>query len=252
MNYIVKTITFLLFVSIVLHHKQLEAQERDIEMLAGLLKPPFVIPDENKGMQIEIIDAAFELSNYRVRYIYLPLSRHMDVYKKRNIEGLITLSENETELGLYLSKPYITYENVVVTLADNKLAVETMADLSGKRVAAFQNAIKFLGEEYRNTFLFSESYIELSDQKSQLSLLFNDRVDAIVLEKNIFKHLHKILTKESDDIMYQQKVTAHFLFNPRHYVAGFNSKELQEAFDKGIETIKLNGRYQQIVDSYLK
>ena len=91
------------------------ADEHEVTLLAGLVKPPFILPDD-KGMQIEIIQSALAKNNYQVNFLYLPINRHIEVYKKRNIEGLITMSKHENGLGLYLSQPYISYHNVVITI----------------------------------------------------------------------------------------------------------------------------------------
>ena len=250
LKFLIKTITFAFLLAVFLSGQTAIAQAPHIQMLAGLSKPPFIISTQDKGMQLEIIKAAFAVSNRQVHFTYLPLSRHIDVYKKRNIEGLITLSENETEIGLHLSQPYITYTNVVVTLKNKQLDIKGIDDLVDRRVASFQNATKFLGKKYKKVFLHSNSYLELADQKSQLSLLFSGRVEAIILDVNIFKYFLNELIEETDNDVFEQPFVMHKIFKPQMYVAGFNSEILQKSFDKGLETIKQNGRYQDIIDSY--
>lgn len=244
------------------------AQTQTIQLLAGLSKPPFVIAQTKQGMQIEIVEAAFSVNNYQVNFMHLPLSLHMGIYKRRRIDGLITLSDSDikinseakinsdsdsdTELGLYLSKPYINYQNVVITLAKNNLHISKLSELSGKRIAAFQNSAIFLNSEYNNVVKDSNSYVELADQKSQLALLFTERVDAIVMDVNIFKYILLDLQKsEKSKSIYTEKVNIHPLFEIKSYCAGFNSKHLKELFDEGIMEIKATGQYQAIIDRYL-
>lgn len=235
-----------------------------IQLLAGLSKPPFVIAQTKQGMQIEIVEAAFSVNNYQVNFMHLPLSLHMGIYKRRRIDGLITLSDSDikinseakinsdTELGLYLSKPYINYQNVVITLAKSNLHISKLSELSGKRIAAFQNAAIFLNSEYNNVVKGSNSYVELADQKSQLALLFTERVDVIVMDVNIFKYILLDLQKsEKSKSIYTEKVNIHPLFEIKSYCAGFKSKQLQELFDEGIMEIKATGQYQAIIDRYL-
>lgn len=233
--------------------KVLCAQDNNIILLAGLSKPPFIFVDDDKGMQIEIIQAALSKYHYQISFFYLPMTRQIEVYKKRNIEGLITLSTTENELGLYLSKPYISYRNVVITLANKNLNITKTSDLSGMRVAGFQNAIKFLGKEYSDTFKDSNSYVELADQKSQVALLFTQRVDALVMDIDIFKYLLTRMKKEGlSTNIYNAEFVIHPLFGKIDYVAGFSNEQLQKDFDNGISEIKANGNYQKIIDSYLK
>lgn len=256
-------ITFL-FTFVLMQSEAYGAQTQTIQLLAGLSKPPFVIAQTKQGMQIEIVEAAFSVNNYQVNFMHLPLSLHMGIYKRRRIDGLITLSDSDikinseakinsdTELGLYLSKPYINYQNVVITLAKNNLHISKLSELSGKRIAAFQNSAIFLNSEYNNVVKDSNSYVELADQKSQLALLFTERVDAIVMDVNIFKYILLDLQKsEKSKSIYTEKVNIHPLFEIKSYCAGFKSKQLQELFDEGIMEIKATGQYQAIIDRYL-
>ncbi|MCI2285501.1 transporter substrate-binding domain-containing protein [Colwellia sp. MSW7] len=232
--------------------KAFAAPHKSIQLLAGISKPPFIMPGDT-GMQIDIVKAAFAVSNYDVKFTHVPLSLHMRVYKRRDIDGLITLMDDKTELGLYLSQSYISYQNVVVTLAKNNLNIKQVSDLSKLRVAAFQNANLFLGDNYASVVSGANGYIEIADQKSQLALLFTDRVDAIIMDVNIFKYMLVELQNRKKYLnIYNKEVSIFPLFEQNNYVAGFNTIELKTLFDKGIADIKATGQYQKIVDSYLK
>jgi polar amino acid transport system substrate-binding protein len=209
--------------------------------------------DENKGIQVAIIEAAFAKSDRLVRFTYLPLSSHLDIFHSREFDGIMTLTEHEKEWGIHLSPPYIVYQNVVVTLADSALKINAIDDLTNLKVAAFQNATKFLGESYSDTFKNTANYTELADQKIQIDLLFSGRVDALVMDVNVFKHL---LAKQRNDKfspkIYDKRFVTHFLFTPSAYTAGFKNKQLCQQFDKGINAIMADGSYQKIIDSYLQ
>ena len=249
---LVEKIIFVLVIFVFPQPKVFGEHGKFIEMIAGLSKPPFVLAAEDKGMQIEIIEAAFAKSDKFVRFTYLPLSRHLDIFHNRYFDGVITLADHEEEQGVFLSKPYIIYQNVAVTLEDSALKINDIDDLVNFKVAAFQNATRFLGEKYKSTFKNSANYIELADQKSQIALLFSGRIDALVMDINIFKHL--LAKKRQEDLsseLYKKKFVMHFLFKPRAYTAGFKSKELCQQFDQGINTIMADGSYQRIIDSYL-
>ncbi len=121
------------------------------------------------------------------------------------------------------------------------------------KVAAFQNATKFIGGSFSTTFKGSASYVEIADQQSQISLLFSGRVDALVMDVNIFKHLLAIQRrKNSRPEIFNKKFVIHFLFAPRAYIAGFKDKQLCQEFDQGIKAIMTDGSYEKIIDSYLQ
>ena len=138
MVYLTKTIALLSIVFLFLQHNCIFAQDNGVELLAGLSKPPFVIADKDKGMQLEIIEAAFAKSNQLVHFTYLPLRRHLDVLHGREFDGIITLSENEKEWGICLSTPYIVYQNVIVTLEESALNINELGDLTHLKVGPFK------------------------------------------------------------------------------------------------------------------
>ena len=252
MKYIIKTIVFILFSTVLLKSTTTLAQASYVEMLAGLSKPPFVIANKENGMQIDIIKAAFAKSSKAVQFTYLPLSRHLEVFNSQKFDGIITLTENGKHWGICLSKPYIIYQNVVITLAKTSYEINVISDLSNLRVAAFQNATKFLGKEYSTAFNNAQSYREIADQKSQIDLLFSGEVDALVMDIHIFKHLLANKHRENEKVKtYNQKFETHFLFKPKAYTAGFKSKELCQLFDQGVNELVIDGSYQKIIDSYL-
>lgn len=257
MKFLVKTNFFAVAVAFVIfvftQPKVFAKQDNTVEMLAGLSKPPFIIACEDKGMQLDIIEAALAKSDKTVRFTYLPLSRHLDVFHSREFDGITTLGENEKEWGLCLSKPYIIYQNVVVTLTNSAFEINQFSDLSKLKVAAFQNATRFLSEKFKVTFEHSANYIEVADQSSQVELLFAGKVDALVMDVNIFKFiLANKRNENSSNEMYKKEFETYFFFEPKAYKAGFKSKQLCQQFDQGINAIIADGSYQKIIDSYLK
>ncbi|GAA6173104.1 hypothetical protein NBRC116592_27740 [Colwellia sp. KU-HH00111] len=254
MKVLVKTVVFAItFVLLAfIQTKVFAKQDNTIEMLAGISKPPFIVAGEDKGMQLDIIAAALAKNNKVVQFTYLPLSRHLDVFHSREFDGITTLGENEKEWGLCLSKPYIIYQNVVVTLVSSNLNINQLSDLSKLKVAAFQNATRFLGEKYKAVFEHSVDYVELAEQSNQLELLLSGKVDALIIDINIFKFLLANKRRENPTSqIYNKDFLTYFFFEPKAYKAGFKSKQLCQQFDQGISAIIADGSYQNIIDSYL-
>jgi len=239
------------------HVKSTHVKNKAVEMVAGLTKPPFIIEKSDNGMQLDIIRAAFAKVDHTVNFIYIPINRHFGIYDKWNIDGVITLPEFESRGDMFLSVPYINYQNIIVTLVDSQLNINDFSDLTPIKVAAFQNASKYLQVEFTTAVASSNSYVEVADQYNQLAMLYAKRVDAIVLDINIFKHLlaEKLSQSSSNKVAnkkYKQKVNFHSIFTHINYVAGFKSKKIRDKFNKGIKEIKADGSYQKIIDSYLK
>jgi polar amino acid transport system substrate-binding protein len=115
-------------------------------------------------------------------------------------------------------------------------------------MVAFQNARKYLGEEFLKSINASMGYREVADQMKQIDMLFLRRTEVIILDINIFKYFMK--THSSG--RYNQPFNVHYIFNERPYSAAFKVEKNRDLFDEGIKLIKQQGTYQSIMDKYLE
>ncbi|GHF97593.1 substrate-binding periplasmic protein [Thalassotalea marina] len=218
-----------------------------VELVAGLPKPPFIIDENGNGMQLELIRQAFDVSDIDVSFIHMPLGRNIMGYRHENVDGIAILPPEYDHPTIYLSEPYITYQNVAISLLEHNFTIEKIADLSGKSVVSFQNAKKFLGDEFGKTVSYLVDYREIHDQKKQIDLLFLRRAEVIVLDINIFRYMLKHHSEQY--VMKPFKI--HYIFNKRDYAVGFKSAELRDKFNYGLQITKDNGSYQMVLDNYL-
>ncbi|MFD2167075.1 substrate-binding periplasmic protein [Thalassotalea euphylliae] len=223
-----------------------EEKEGPIELVAGLAKPPFIIQEGKTGIQLEIISAAFAEQGEEVVFSHVPLSRNITAFQQWHIDGVITLPVNYRYPGMYISEPYIDYQNVAVSLDYMNISINNVKDLQGRSVIAFQNAKKFLGDEYKETVSYLLEYRELANQEQQIKMLFSGRTEVIILDRDIFRYF----VKTHPEAIYQKAVRVHPIFPKRPYAAGFKSEELKSIFDAGVEKIKENGTYQALISKY--
>ncbi|GAA0821340.1 transporter substrate-binding domain-containing protein [Colwellia sp. D2M02] len=217
-------------------------------MSAGLSKPPFVIANdnENSGIQLDVIRAAFATEQQGVNFIHVPLARSFSSINKWHFDGTITLPTTHQREDVYLSDPYIGYQNVVITLAEDNIEINDVSDLANKRIVAFQMAKNFLGPDYVSAVNKAQDYRELADQMKQIDMLFFKRTDALVLDISIFKYF--LLQHHGDK--YKKSYIVHQIFKPVKYGAGFKNKADRDKFNQGLKVIKANGTYQKILDKY--
>ena len=243
---ILKLIVFLTYcVSYVIMGKGAET----LQLTAGYSKPPFVIENNEQysGIQLDLISEIFAVENQAVNFIHVPLARSFSSVDKWHSDGTITLPITHERKNVFLSEPYISYQNVVVTLTEDKIKIDELNDFSGKYITAFQTARKFLGEHYTKAIKHAQDYQEMADQMKQIELLFMKRTQVLVLDINILKHF--LFTNRDDK--YNKPYTIHQLFMPRVYAAGFKSQTVRDQFNRGLAVIKANGTYQKVIDKYL-
>ena len=220
-----------------------------IELTAGLSKPPFVIENNEhySGIQLDLISEIFAIENKQVDFIHMPAARSFSSVNTWRTDGTITLPSTHQQKGVFISEPYISYQNVAITLRQDNLIIDELDDLSEKYIIAFQTARKFLGASYIKAIESAAGYQEMADQMKQIELLFIKRTQVLVLDINILKHfLHN-----NREPKYNKAYKIHRLFLPRVYAAGFKSKAVRDQFNRGLAVIKANGKYQQILDKYL-
>ncbi|WP_440875401.1 substrate-binding periplasmic protein [Thalassotalea sp. PLHSN55] len=217
-----------------------------IEMTAGLPKPPF-ITKHNQGMQLDIVRAALALHDIEVKFVHMPFGRNISSYQRFNFGGVLTVKPNSENNGMYTSKPYIRYQNVAVSLTENNFNIYSLSELAGKKVTAFQRAKKYLGAEYNKGIAKASIYREIAEQAQQVSSLFLNRSDVIVLDINIFKYF----VNQDQTGRFSKPYTIHYLFDETNYSAGFRDPQIKEKFDQGIATLKASGEYKKILDRYI-
>lgn len=241
----IKLLFILLISSFSLAVSANEKSPFEIELVTGLAKPPFIMEDQKTGLQLDLIREIFNLQNMQVTYTAMPLGRNITGFQRGNVDAVITIPPEYKYPGMHISKPYITYQNVAVSLADSNIKIKSINDLHSYSIIAFQNAKKFLGNEFADVAAYSIDYRELANQKQQIEMLFARRVEVIILDINIFKYLMR------ESAYAETPFEVHYIFPKRPYGVGFKKLKHKKLFDEGLSTIKGNGTYQAVFDQYL-
>jgi polar amino acid transport system substrate-binding protein len=221
---------------------------KTLEIITGLPKPPFILEGAKTGLQLDLFRAALS-PDYLIDFLPVALGRNITSYQRMHVNGIATIQLGYQHPNMYISKPYINYQNVAISLTESNFSISSIDDLSGKSVAAFQNARKFLTDDFSTKMSYLLDYREVADQMKQISMLYSRRTEVIVLDYRIFKYF---LRDNVDQARYKKPVAIHYIFDKVSYSAGFDSKELCEQFDRGIVRIKKEGIYQEILDRYLE
>ncbi|XPF95810.1 substrate-binding periplasmic protein [Colwellia sp. RE-S-Sl-9] len=215
--------------------------------LAGLPKPPFITSENGGGLQMDIIRDALSTQNIVPEFQHVQLSRTVLGFQKSNVDAISIVPSNYIYPGMYVSKPYITYQNVAVSLAERELIIEDIDDLAGLTIVAFQRARKHMGDEYNLKVASSYQYREVAEQREQVDMLFTGEAEVIILDLNIFIYF----CNSHEKSMYQNSFKVHYIFDEKQYSAGFKSEQLKDKFDKGIDEIKYRGLYDKLMSKYL-
>ena len=222
------------------------AEKKVLTFAVGLALAPYNIPEKNCGIELDIVREALAMKGYRIKTKYVPFARRILEITQGEVDGVLTVNEN-SDLDVFLSDQHITCENVAVSLRKNNFKIDKMSDLKDKSILTFQNARKYLGKEFVAAANASPDYREISKQELQINLLYGDRVDVIVLDKNIF-YYHK---KHNKMVNTMQSIDMWHIFPKVIFRVGFVDKKVRDDFNDGLRQLRESGRYDEIINKYI-
>lgn len=208
--------------------------------------PPYVKDDPPRGLVPEIISRAFATQSVQCRFIRSNNKRmETEVEAGTADAGFAGIPVNNAKI--FFSDPIIEFENVAVTLSRKNLRINSLSDLSDKKIVAFSNAQRVLDPQFAQTIKNNPSYSEVGDQASQVPMLDAGRGDVILLDLRAFQYFARLLHGKTEA---KNRYTVHHLFKPTPRLLGFHKSEYRDQFNKGLKAIQKNGEYTTILDSY--
>lgn len=213
--------------------------------------PPFVFPDSNSGISVDIITSALSPLGYKIEPRYYPYTRRAKDYSKGKINVMadINLSTtNGNHLKGYLSKESYIYENVAVALSKNKVHLNTIFDLKNYSLLAWPSAAIHLGENYAKMVKANPRYNEIHDQSLQVKFLYLNKVNVIQMDRSSFEYFRKNIK----DIDTTQKIDRFALFGKSPNGFLFKSEKIRDEFNLQLQKLKDSGEYKKIFDKYLE
>lgn len=220
----------------------------DLRIGVGLSKPPYVIQETNSGVELDIVRRALEIAGYTMKPHYMPLLRIPHELNGGSLDGGMHIRAHLLIDGFF-SEEVIFYRNYAITLDEKDLRIEGFRDLEGKTIISFQNARKFLGEQFANAVKTSKNYAEIANQELQVRMLAAGRAQVAVGDFRIFLHFAQ---KFEEKFGVPLKLRFHALFQPTPYRTAFRSRQVRDDFDKGLRQLRESGEYEAIMDKYIK
>ncbi|MFD2204013.1 substrate-binding periplasmic protein [Kiloniella antarctica] len=218
-----------------------------LKIAVGLWIPPYVIRDEARGIEYDILKETLALAGHEMVPRYVPLARTLAELRSGQVDGI--MSTGLTDLPGCYTNTHITYWNYAITLSSNNIQIDSIKDLKGRTIMAFQNARNYLGEDYRQMTHGNKLYKEIGDQSSQNKLLFSKRVEVVIADQFIFQWFNRS-PEVLKTIKKAPEVTYHEIFPPSRFQSVFLRQDVCDSFNIALKELKNSGRYDEIVASY--
>lgn len=222
------------------------AAPKELTLAVGLAIPPYNIPETKSGIELDIVREALKNKGYTIKPKYVPFARVKRELKDQTVDGALTINP-DSGIEAFYSDQHITCENVVISLKGNKFNIKDVNDLRGKSVLAFQDATRYLGKDFASMAKQNRKYREISKQQIQINLLYSNRVDTIVLDKNIF-YYHR---QRNDMVDTSQPIDTWHIFLPTPFSVAFVDEEVMNDFNEGLKQLRKTGRYDEIWEKYI-
>lgn len=214
------------------------AQAQQLQLLVGVEKPPYIKVATQTGYELELLKAVVKRMGFDSQFIHVPNGRLLTLFMDGQAD-LVSL-QRSTPQGLYASQPYISYQNILIVRQDLYKEILSLQDLVGLRVMAFQNARQFLPPDYTEAITKASSYLEVVEQDKMPALLLKNRVDVLVMDRNIFLHYYRQTAPDDSSL----KVLS--FFQPNHYHVLARTPEVAERFNKALAEIKQSELFSQL------
>lgn len=215
----------------------------ELDVLVGLDRPPYVMEKQTSGYELELLDEVFAQMGFQLNYLFMASGRSAQFIEARSFEVVATINEDFGTDQQHHTNPYVFYDNHVVSLAKNDLTIKNVTDLEKLQVAAFQPAQKILGEAYRQATNKAQLYLEIANQLTRVEMLYKGRLDAIIIDKNVFNYL-------SQKHSFSGKVRFHNIFEKTGFSLWLKNKELIPLFNETLNTYRRTEAYTLLQNKY--
>jgi polar amino acid transport system substrate-binding protein len=222
------------------------SQAKTLLVIAGWDKPPYIITEQNKGFEVELMQQILASIGHDVQMLYVPYGRTYATLQREKADIGMTLAERSGVEPSILSQPYVTYQNVAVSLKNKTRKIAQVSDLEFVSVVAFQSAKNVLGDDFKRMANKNNLYLELPDQRSQVELFWLGNIEVVVMDVNIFgyfSHVRKVTN-------WVELTEIHEFFAPTQYSAAIPDAKLRQDFNQALENFKHQPAYFQLLDKY--
>ena len=229
-------VLFLLFVSI-------DASAQKPLSVAVNVGPPWAYYDNERGVvgiDVDIINSISQRLGYQAEFHLLVYNRLIEDFRNGKYD-IASPAAFDTDIG-YLTSAYLPFEDVAVTLRSRNVKIDTINDLEGKSIVAYQTARDVLGSDFAG-IITEDHYLEIADREAQLKLLANNRTDVVIGERRLLTYIMKQYYPD-------MKLAVHPVFEARPYGAIIKDEAIRDAFDKELQKMEATGELERIFNRW--
>lgn len=223
-----------------------------IKITTGYWPPYLAEKMPNQGFMAQIIREAFAAENIEVDYTFLPWSRALAMVKSTDYQASAVWSCTKKRSREFLySDPILPYHYVFYHRKSEAFDWASFSDLEGMNVGLTQDY------SYSNTLAAAiesglvDADTTTSDVANFKKLLIG-RIDLFPMDPVVGEAIIKRqFAVHASSLTFHPKPLRRAFYHLLFEKDSPDANRLKRAFDKGLQTLRKNGRFQQIVEQAL-
>ncbi|WP_420549056.1 substrate-binding periplasmic protein [Curvivirga sp.] len=206
---------------------------------------PYSIPDEQRGVHSDVVKEVLALSGHDVKVTFVPFIKVEPAIHTKQYDIYVPVFVPNLPSNMYVSLKAEFFQNGAVTLI-NQPPIKSYQAFKDKRLIAFRGAKMFLGQEYATAVEYAAEYRETDMFLNQLMALEKGNADISIGDINLAAY-----AAVQYPFLAPNDLRMNPIFEPIPYHFVFKDEAIRDQFDIGFQKLKENGRYQEIMNSYI-
>ena len=245
-SFVLTIIKLILIIIVFFLFSAANANGKTFRLVSAIYPPYNYVDGEIKGLNIEIIKAAFTAVDYQVTVDMLPFARALLYAKRGDFDGMTLWHSKQRENWFQFSKPFTQSDLVFFKRKSLQVNYLELADLTPFTIGTVQ--------KYSYPKAFSKLQALRKDEvltdEQNLKKLISGRIDIALIDKRMAQFIMK------RDHTAQQPLfdSAGVLKIENYYLAvSKNTTESQDKlakFNLGLSIIENNGVLKKIIEKY--
>lgn len=223
-------------------------QHKTLSVVTLNWEPFFAETLADGGLVSDIVRASFAHSGFDINIKFIPWDRALDSSARAKADVLMGLWFSEERTRTYhFSKPFLANRIVFVKKADDNFEFDGIESLHGKTVGTIRKYV------YLQAFLDDQQIkkVPVSTLSANLKKVAKGRIDLTLDDEIVIKDL---INRELPGLKGKLTFTGNALEEKPLYIASSlqhpRSKEIIDAFNKGLAEIQANGTYENLLKKH--
>lgn len=219
-----------------------------VYLAVPLSMQPYFIAESGTGLTYETVEAAFAVQGRKIFPVFISERDSKGVlsrYEHIDCAGFQTERDSE---DWFATDDIFPFHVHAVTLAGNKIELNSITDLKDTTVVGYLGTSEELGTEFRAVAQENPRYREIYNHRAQVKLLLHNRVQVIIADRLLVDWYVRYLARELDRSV---ELTFHDLFPASQMKFACRRSDLIQDFMQGLEEIKRNGKLEEIKSRYV-